>query len=226
MKLLKNKKQLNLSLLLVFIFVLFVSSFFVFLPFSWKQIANALTGDYNKDSGDSLGRTDWNNLDDDFVDKSGDTMGGELNMGGNRISGLANPDSDDDAISRGALNSTLATFTLASAEIQDKDGELRIFCGRTDPGATAWVEGARWYVDVDISEANFTEGSMPYIFTSLGGLEKNEFTIGVGNILSSTAGTLDNLDDMFRVYIVDYNGLSYSTMLTYGWYVNWCAVGK
>ncbi|MEA1963442.1 MAG: hypothetical protein U9M94_04385 [Patescibacteria group bacterium] len=227
MNLFKNikTKQLKLSLLLIFVFVSFVSSFFVFFPFSWQQIANALTGNYSKIDGDSLGVADWNKLDDDFVAKSGDTMQGNLDMGSNNITNLANPDNDGDAVNKSALDSAIADIILGSVVINDSSGALKVFCGRTEPGITNWIEGLTWYVDIDISAANFTEGSMPYVFTSLGGLGQQWSSNGFNAISSTNPATLNNLDDVIRVYIHDYNGLSFNDFLLLDWYVNWCAFG-
>ncbi|MCK5319880.1 hypothetical protein KAJ61_00640 [Candidatus Parcubacteria bacterium] len=227
MSLFKNIKikQLKLSLLLISVFVLFISSIFIFFPFSWQQIALALTGNYNKNLGDSLDATDWNNLDDDFVAKSGDTMQGILNMGGKNITNLADPVNNGDAVNKDTLDSAITSIILDSADIKDLNGSLKVFCGRTAPGATNWINNVSWYVDIDISAANFTEGSMPYIFTSLGGLDKHWFSGGVGNISSVNTGTLNNLDDVFRVHVFDFNGISFATMLTLNWYINWCALG-
>ena len=82
----RSKKNLFLKIQLTSaIFILIttlISGFFIFGP-NLTNIAKALTGNYSKATGQQLATTDWNNLDDDFVAKSGDTMTGPLNLPGN-----------------------------------------------------------------------------------------------------------------------------------------------
>ena len=222
-KQIQNKSFFSLSL----VFLLLVFSF-VFLPFSWRQMANALTN-YSKSSGDSLDATDWNNLDNDFLATDGsNTMNSGANIvlsGGGNIKGLPDvPANNNDAASKAYVDSIVG----GSANITNTSGEnLKMVCGRTDPGATNWIEGSpSWYVDVDISGANFTEGSMPYIFTSLGGYGNEWISRGATSISATNPSTLDNLDDMFRIYIIVDDGSDFSTFKANGWYINWCAIGK
>ena len=65
------------------IFLLFIMLLSGILLFYYEQLALALTGNYTMTSGDLLTAGDWNTLSDDFVDKSGDTMNGNLNVTGN-----------------------------------------------------------------------------------------------------------------------------------------------
>jgi hypothetical protein len=49
----------------------------------YEQLALALSSSYSKTSGDMLTAQEWNNLTNDFVAKSGDTMSGDLTVNGN-----------------------------------------------------------------------------------------------------------------------------------------------
>jgi len=222
------KNYFKINKVFLFIFSIMIISFS---GVNIKNTVLALTGDYNRAvSGDNeINVNDWDDLDMDFLATDGsNTMTSGANIvfsGGGNVTGLPNPPiNNNDATSKAYVDSIVG----GSANITNTNGEnLKMICGRTPPGATNWINGSpTWYVDVDISAANFTEGTIPYIFTSLGGLDKNWYTGGVQNILSTNVGTLDNLDDEFRVYIYDFNGISFGTMLTYGWYVNWCDIGK
>lgn len=226
MHIIKNVKRKELKLfLLFFALILFFSSFFVFFPISWQSIANALSGNYSKNIGDSLGVSDWNNLDNDFVVKSGDTMQGPLDMGNRQITNLATPVNSGDAVNKSTLDTAIDGVVSGSIGIKDASGDLKVFCGRTPPGATNWIQDATWYVDVDISAANFTEGTHPYIFTSLGGYNRQWQSRGGSSIFAQNPVTIDNLDDAFRIYITDDSGANFATFLLKGWFINWCAFG-
>ncbi|MCK5510993.1 hypothetical protein KAI65_05660 [Candidatus Parcubacteria bacterium] len=223
MSLFKNikTKQLKLSLLLIFVFVLFVSSFFVFFPFSWQQIAMALTGNYNKNLGDSLDATDWNNLDDDFVAKSGDTMQGNLNMGGNNIINLADPINDSDVASKAYVDSQVNT---GSANITNTGGEnLKMVCGTTSYGATNWIVAAANTITVvvDTTIANFTNNEVIY-FASLNGDDGMYKAVGINNIYDSNATD-------FRLYLSNNDLTAFNTVTvrdTWKWHIKWCGIGK
>ncbi len=108
-KLKDNKKikflKLQLSAAFVLLAVVLVSGVFVFTPVSWQQVAQALTGNYSKSTGEQLTVSDWNNLPNDFLDKSGDTMSGDLNMGGNNINNV------------GSLNASLISGHSMSGDL-------------------------------------------------------------------------------------------------------------
>lgn len=215
-----NKKLKYSLFFFVFLMLIFFASLFF-----WHT-AGALTGNYNKNTGESLNSSDWNNLDNDFVAKSGDTMQGALNMGNQQITNLASPVNDGDAVNKSTLNSAIAELISENTVIQDYSGSLKVYCGRTQPGATNWIEGSVWYVDVDISAANFTEGTHPYIFSSLGGFDKQWHSRGATSIFAENPVTLNNLDDKFRIYISDDSGANFANFLLKGWFINWCAFGR
>ena len=219
------QKQLKQSLLLVSLLILFLSSFFVFFPFSWQQIAMALTGNYNKNLGDSLDATDWNNLDNDFVAKSGDTMQGNLNMGGGSITGLADPINDNDAARKIYVDEQVSS---GSANISNISGEnLKMVCGTTLYGATDWVAaGADTIgVNIDTTVAGFANNEVIY-FVSLNGDDGMYKAIGINNIYSSSATGfwiyLSNKD-----IITDGGPFSPATTRNiWNWHVKWCGIGQ
>lgn len=108
----KNFKS-KLSASLFLLFCLFISS--LFFSGGFYNFAQALTGDYAKTLPATLDLSEWNNLDDDFVAKSGDTMTGILDMGGNRITNLAMPTLDDDAANKSYVDTQIAAITGSGA---------------------------------------------------------------------------------------------------------------
>jgi hypothetical protein len=89
-EILKLRRKVN-ALLALFVFsvCLGLASLFGFSP---QKIYAALQGDYNKGNGagqtNTLNASDWNNLPNDFVDQSGDSMSGALTIDGSDNSGL------------------------------------------------------------------------------------------------------------------------------------------
>ena len=77
--LLLHKKNFKLAVIfLATIFIICLSV--IFSPVSLEKIAYAVSPNYSKTNGQQLTIADWNNLDDDFVAKSGDTMAGPLTL--------------------------------------------------------------------------------------------------------------------------------------------------
>lgn len=101
-----RKLKLQLSVAYFLLGAVLASGVFFFWP-QINGIAQALTGTYNKITGDQLTIADWNNLDNDFVAKSGDTMGGDLNMGGHTVTNLPNPVNNTDATSKNYVDSAI-----------------------------------------------------------------------------------------------------------------------
>jgi len=132
-----NAKRINrskLQLTAAIIVLIIISGFFIFSSFSLRQVALALTGNYSKTSGNSLDYTDWNNLSNDFLDKSGDTMTGQLNMNSNKIVNLADPTSNTEAANKQYVDSAASTA--------GGGGAIFVNWGNTDcPGATKLYDG-------------------------------------------------------------------------------------
>lgn len=83
MKIIQSKKikffKLQLTTAIFLLITAIISGIFIFSPISLEQVALALNpSDYNKPIDGQLTANDWNQLDDDFVAKSGDTMSGGL----------------------------------------------------------------------------------------------------------------------------------------------------
>ena len=101
----KNKiKIFNLLVLVVLMICLIKTGEF---SYTTQAINPA---DYNKSAGDNLSRDDWNRLDEDFIMREGDAMGGSLNLGSRRItSASTNTASDDDLANVDYVNSLLVS---------------------------------------------------------------------------------------------------------------------
>ena len=80
----KQIKKLTLRLWagIFAVFIIIAVGVLMFTSVYYEQIAQALTGNYGKATGDLLTASDWNNLDNDFVAKSGDAMTGSLTVNG------------------------------------------------------------------------------------------------------------------------------------------------
>ncbi len=127
-----EKAQLTAAIFLLLAII--ISGFFIFSSFSLRQVALALTGNYSKSPSDSLDSTDWNNLPNDFLDKSGDTMTGQLNMSSNKIVNLADPTSNTEAANKQYVDSVASTAGGA--------GAIFVNWGNTDcPGAAKLYDG-------------------------------------------------------------------------------------
>jgi hypothetical protein len=108
-----KRQKIKLSVLIFLLTVLVASGFFILDGLTPGQIVLALTGTYNKGTGDTLTTTDWNMLDDDFVARSGgaaSNMTGILDMNNNRIANLLTPatGAGTDAANRSYVDTQIA----------------------------------------------------------------------------------------------------------------------
>lgn len=101
----KLKIQLSAAIFVFFCIIIFGG----FFSPDFKNFALALSPNYSKTlPGATLNLTEWNNLDDDFVAKSGDAMTGILNMSGNKIINLATPSAATDAANKSYVDAQIA----------------------------------------------------------------------------------------------------------------------
>jgi hypothetical protein len=198
--------------------VVLVSGFFIFGP-DFVDVVKAVTGNYNKATGNQLTIADWNNLDNDFLDKqnpAGDTMAGPLNMNNQRITNLAEPSGAGDAATRQYVLDTLNDFSFTNIN----GNPMKVVCGQTTPGSTNWqqttgVNDVVW-LDVDTTAAGFTGSVPPMYFTNLSGNTQLFRTYGVTSVYTPTNTT-------FRVYVVYAPGvLTPAQANTWGWHLKWC----
>lgn len=233
-------KNIFLAPLLIVLFS-FSLTLLVFSPVSFKNIALALTGNYSKSNGEQLTITDWNNLKNDFLDKSGDTMSGVLNMNNKQIINVADPTADNHAVNKGSMNSTISTLvaSLPTATIVDPvtGNNLRMVCGTTAPGFTNWQNYSfnphAVYLQVDTSSAGFSPLSKPKYITFISGAY-TYLTTGVSNIYSPTHNSFDvyvnflGENNDFRVPSLYGSTFINSTLAksTFQWTVGWCGVGE
>ena len=75
-----KKLTIQLKAAYIILIIVIISAAFIILDYYLKQYALAVTGNYSKTVTDELTANDWNNLLPDFVDASGDTMNGDLNV--------------------------------------------------------------------------------------------------------------------------------------------------
>jgi hypothetical protein len=91
--------------------------------------------------------------------------------------------------------------------------------GQTAPGKTDWKQYSTpsgIYVDVDTSEANFTEGEVVYT-ASLAGNSNHWATTGGSCIYNPTAKG-------FRVYVKYEGAVTPATANNLKWHINWVGV--
>lgn len=221
----KNIKKLKTKLLVAYFLlgVVMTSGVFIFWP-QVERMAQAITGNYGKATGDTLDFGDWNNLDDDFVHRTGgatSAMQGDLDMATHRISGLEASDSNDDAVNKGEMDSAITTAigAMPSPSIGNLSGDtLRMVCGQT---GTTWVNDSApntVYQSIDLSSEGFT--STPTILTSIGGNNYHYKAIGGSNLYFAT-------NNGFTVFVTHLDQAINSAIVQgWGWYLNWCAIGN
>ncbi len=177
--------NLKIKLLASIFFFVSLICFDLFFASGLNNFAKALTGDYSKTLPASLTLTDWNNLDDDFVAKSGDSMTGTLDMGGNRITNLNDPVNDSDAANKAYVDAQMASLGVSGA------GAVYINWGKDScPGsATLLYNGFAF----NASSGN-TGGSDNYLCLNDSGLAGDGFTGTYADemypIVTGTSGNL------------------------------------
>ena len=211
----KINKKAELGVLILFIVSVFALGLVLALsPITFKNVALALTN-YSKNTGDSIGATDWNQLATDFL-----ATDGTNSMNGNVITNVGTPLATD--LSH-AANVSFVMSQMQSGLIQNRDGgSLNMICDSSPPGSTVWIDfGAPHigvYTDVDTrsstAAANFV--STPLYFMSLGGdnMHYNN-SGGYGIYLPTNTG--------FRVYLTTV--WTDSQVEAWNWRVNWCGIG-
>lgn len=210
--------KLQLTTAVFTLIVVLISGFFVFSPMSWRQVALALSGDYNKSTGDQLTIDDWNRLDDDFggaavgdfvpIDGSA-PMTGPLTLSGNTGA--------NHAATRAYVDSNVAVFNVTTG------GTMKVVCGRTDPNNTAWFVVSdvdkRIKVVVDTSAANFS--STPYYFVNLAGTDFNNRNIGGQSIRQPSANSFE-----VAPQYTGSDAFNANVARSWGWHLIWCGYGN
>jgi len=215
-------KRLKLSKSIIFLlFVFLFSCFLVFLLIFNKNTVIALLGDYNtKNTGDSLTPSDWNYLDEDFLtkDSDGDTMDGNLSMGGNRITNLA----ASAAVNTDYIATVGFVNLITGSGATDKSGNpKKMICGSTISGATGWTDypgGIRtdvYTTDNGLAGGNPNFISAPLYIVSIEGTNV-DYTVGANAIYLPTNTSL-------RMYLR--TGITPTEAENRGWVINWCGTG-
>jgi hypothetical protein len=109
----------------------------------------------------------------------------------------------------------LNTTGLFGAAKGQGGAELRIAVGRTQPSQWVQYNNDGIYVDVDTSDAGFTQ--TPYYFTSLIGNTNHWLARGSSSIYLPSP-------NQFTVYI-NYGNITAGNANAMGWYINWIAIG-
>lgn len=221
------KKEIKIKPIANYLFLILLGcSFIVFFPSSLQQVAHALVGNYStKATGDSITAQEWNDLDTDFLATDGtNSMQGNINMNGNRITNLPDPAAAGEAASRGWVLNQVGNSDV----IADTDGNsLHMVCGRTSQGATNWqqYDTSTVYIDVDFGD-QFT--SWPVIITSLGGIDNLYRVTGVSSVYDMRPWIPSYPEHNFRLYVRDTSSSITASIArnTYQWFVNWCAIGE
>ena len=171
-----------------------------------------------KNSGQFFTHEDWNNLPNDFIDKSGDIMQGNLNMGSMGINNLPpSPVDNNEIANKQYVDNTVGN----SGAAEDIYGQyFKIVCDSTMPGFTAWTP-VTWNsirVFIDTSGAAFS--NTPLYWTSLGGNTRHYTTIGATSIIDPSASG-------FFIYLIYTNGsIDPATANSRNWHINWCGIGN
>lgn len=107
----KGIKRIRLIALSSLLFILILLNLFILDGLTFKQIAQAISSNYSKATGQQLSVAEWNNLPVDFVARTGGALSnmlGILDMGNNRITNLATPTVNSDATSKQYVDTAVA----------------------------------------------------------------------------------------------------------------------
>ncbi|MCK5212105.1 hypothetical protein KAJ89_05370 [Candidatus Parcubacteria bacterium] len=213
----KINKKAELGVLILFIFSVFALGLVLALsPITFKNVALALTN-YSKNTGDSIGATDWNQLATDFL-----ATDGTNSMNGNVITNVGTPLATD--LSH-AANVSFVMSQMQSGMVQDRDGNgLNMICDSTVAGATDWInyapggphQGVYTVVDTRSSGGTANFSSAPNYFVSIGGISMHFDTSGGYAIYSPS-------DTGFTIYLK--TAWTEAQAEVWQWTVNWCGAG-
>jgi hypothetical protein len=223
-----KRLKIELTLAILVLIAVLISGFFIFSPISIEQVAQAVTGDYNKPIDGQLTADDWNRLVNDFLDKesvAGDTMAGPLtmqsniNMSGNWITNIniADPVNDSDVATKRYVDDSVA--------IQDEFGNpKRMFCASGPAGGWAdyGASGNSVMTVINTGAAGFTNNNIRYL-ASISGTNS-----GVTTGLDSVYNIQSNSFELHVQYIGwggDFPGITGAQANAWGWQIHWCGIG-
>jgi len=188
-----------------------------------------------KSPGQGLAPDEWNSLPNDFVDKTGDTMAGNLSLGGNGVINLPDPNNATDAANKQWVDSEIAgVFTsMVGGEARTVTGaHLGIACG-SSPVSTSWAPyptaSAGVYISTYIDTTSAGFGATPYYFTAIRGNGSEDSdqwrTMGPNAIFAPTQL------GFIVVLRVDILGVSTAAAAAiyannHGWRIDWCGAGN
>jgi len=214
-----KKLKIELTLSIFLLVAILISGFFIFSPISIRQIAQAVGGDYDKATGDSLtALSDWNQLEDDFLDKestAGDSMAGPLTL-------PADPTNNLEAATKQYVDNSINPIK----DVSNLTGpNLKIVCGT----ANNWYElpppanpDDTFSLDVTIPAGEFS--NTPRIFVQLSGTSQVLWALGaVYNAFPTSFSYAVWNGNYFNELGVRTN---LSDLTTWNWEISWCAVER
>lgn len=232
-----KKLETKLHALIFLLILVLAGGSFVFLP-SLKNAAFALTGNYSKTDGDSLEISDWNNLKNDFLDKSGDAMLGDLDMNGGKVQNIADASTAKEAVNVDVMNTAISNAVSGiGGSVEDIGGNSAKFvCSYEYINAinTVQYDSITLHMTIDTSAAGLA-GNVMY-FTSISG-DGSHYKLFGENAIYGITGPFANpvypVTDGFDLYLkfYDYNNsnggvVSLADAMNWNWRVNWCGFGQ
>lgn len=182
-----------------------------------KHSVNAYSNNYNKSAPGDITASEWNTIDDDFLDKQGlggDSMSGPLTLPGS-------PTSPMHAATKQYADANIFSGSPAT----DKDSNIiSIVCDSTPIAGTVWNnyrpsgshEGVYTVVDTRSSGGVSNFSSIPYYFISIGGNSMHFDHLGIA---------IYNPTDVGFTLVLKTVWTSTQTQ-GWAWYVNWCGIGQ
>lgn len=203
-----------------------------------NKIASALdANNYNKPTGGQLTVDDWNRLDEDFLARNGgNSMAVDLNMGNHRITNLTDPQNDNEAVTRGAMNTAISNAVSGASSISNTNGNsLKMVCGSTPltlSNTTQYGALSRSHIRVSFNTGT-TFASVPVYFASLQGSysflsygAENVYPVGSNQLALQITFLGENRDGQLTGTGAQGTYLDPQQAVNWGWALNWCAIGN
>jgi hypothetical protein len=115
-----------------------------------KNQALALSANYNKISGNTLTSEQWNNLDDDFVAKSGDTINGNLTINGSLCFGT---------VCQSSWPAAAATYWTGAGGNISSTNAGNVGIGMANPTQKLEISGGSVFINNGSSDSNLYLGA-------------------------------------------------------------------
>lgn len=246
-----NTKILSAFFLLLCLMIIFAS--FTIPPLN--KFAEALSANYNTGktelaasdwlrlpfdflalTGDRPMEGNLNMAGNSITNSGGINIGtGGINMNGHTISNLGPASANNDAVTLGVMNTAITnTITGASGVTNEGGTNWRMVCGSralslANTFQHEYVSGAVDALRIVFSDLNtgFSAASTPrpFYFVSISGNGNMYKTTGGNTVYNPTPAGFTMYLKYFDPLAVPVNYISPSSVVGWGWVVNWCAVG-